>query len=152
MCSSDLLSACFGFVFCIVFSTCYHWWICFLVCCSLLSFFFLNYVLLFLFLVFFILITFFYFTFLFYFILFYFILFYFILSFFLFFSLFFGAMCQVCASELGEPSSGHWSTRDLPLHVISKGKSSPRDLHLNTRPSSTQRPTSYSAGHPMPNN
>ena len=23
------------------------------------------------------------------------------------------AGCQVCAAEVGEPSSGHWSTRDL---------------------------------------
>ena len=37
-------------------------------------------------------------------------------------------------------------------HIISNGESSPRDLHLNTRPSSTQRPASYSAGHPMPSN
>ena len=24
------------------------------------------------------------------------------------------ARCQTCASEVGQPSSGHWSTRDLP--------------------------------------
>ena len=43
------------------------------------------------------------------------------------------AGCQTCASEQGEPSSGHWSTRVLRLHVISNGKSSPRDLHLNAK-------------------
>ena len=60
------------------------------------------------------------------FILFYFILFYLILSFFLSFcSPFYSEPCggqalgaparhQGCASEVGEPSSGHWSTRDLP--------------------------------------
>ena len=62
-----------------------------------------------------------------YFILFYFILFHFILSssFFLSFSPFYSELCggqalgaparhQGCATEVGEPSSGHWSTRDLP--------------------------------------
>ena len=43
------------------------------------------------------------------------------------------AGCQTWASEVGEPSSGHWSTRDLPAHVISNGESSPRDLHLNAK-------------------
>ena len=109
--------------FSIVFSTCYHWWICFLV--WLLSFFFFF---------FFFCITLIFFNncfFIFYFnnfILFYFILFHFILSssFFLsFFSPFYSELCggqalgapdrhQCCASEVGEPSSGHWSKRDLP--------------------------------------
>ena len=61
------------------------------------------------------------------FILLYITLFYFILSssFFLIFSPFYSELCggqalgaparrQDCASEVGEPSSGHWSTRDLP--------------------------------------
>ena len=60
--------------------------------------------------------------------LFYFILLYFILSSSFFLSLFSPfysepcggqalgapARCQGCATEVGEPSSGHWSTRDLP--------------------------------------
>ena len=104
----------FGFDFyvylSVVFSACYHWWICFLV--RLLSSFFLFFKLLLYFLIlnnnflFFILITLFY-------------------SFFSFFSPFsyelcgwqgLGAPagCQAWASEVGEPRSGHWSTRDLP--------------------------------------
>ena len=77
------------------------------------------------------------------FILFYFIFFF--LSFFLsFFSPFYSescggqalgapARCQGCASEVGEPSSGHWSTRDLPAPRNIKWWKSPRDLHLNTK-------------------
>ena len=38
---------------------------------------------------------------------------------------------QGCASEVGEPSSGHWSTRDLPAPHNIKRQKSPRDLHLN---------------------
>ena len=68
----------------------------------------------------------------------------FIFIFFLFFSLFFRAMwltgswstarCQPWASEVGEPSSGHWTTRDLLTpHNISIGESSPRDLLLNVK-------------------
>ena len=41
--------------------------------------------------------------------------------------------CQARASEVGEPSSGHWTTRYLPAHVISISKSSPRDLCLNAK-------------------
>ena len=106
-------------IFCFfVFSTCYNWWICFLV--WFLSSFFLSlfyyFLMLFIFNNFFILIT---------------LLCYFILCYFIFFflSFFFSpfssepcgwqglgapAGCQACASEVGEPSSGYWSTRDLP--------------------------------------
>ena len=38
------------------------------------------------------------------------------------------------------------------LHVISNGKSSPRDLHLNAKTQLHSMTASYSAGHPMPNN
>ena len=72
--------------------------------------------------------------------LFYFILF---LSFF-FFPPFYSELCgwkalgaparhQGCASEVGEPASGHWSTRDLPAPRNTKRWKSPRDLHLNTK-------------------
>ena len=84
---------------------------------------------------------------LFYFILLYFILFYFILfpSFFLsIFSPFYSEPCggkalgaparhQGCASEVAEPTSGHWSTRDLPAPRNIKWSKSPRDLHLNAK-------------------
>ena len=30
--------------------------------------------------------------------------------------------------EVREPSSGHWTTRDLEPHVVSVGENSPRDL------------------------
>ena len=40
----------------------------------------------------------------------------------------------------------------LQLHVISNGENLP-EISISTQtPSSTQRPASYSAGHPMPNN
>ena len=98
--------------------------------------------------------------------LFYFILLYFILSssFFLsFFSPFYSEPCggqvlsaparrQGCATEVGEPSSGHWSTRDLPAPRNINGENLPEISISTPRPSSTQRPASYSAGHPMPNN
>ena len=105
---------CFLFVFVffhIVFSACYHWWICFLV--WLLSSFFLFFIIkFFLFLIIkkIFLIA----------------LFYFMFFFLSFFSLPFilsqcgwqglGALtgCQACAFEVGEPSPEHWSTRDLP--------------------------------------
>ena len=38
------------------------------------------------------------------------------------------------------------------LHVISNGENLPEISISTPRPSSTQRPASYSAGHPMPNN
>ena len=81
--------------------------------------------------------------------LFYFILLYFFFilssSFFLsFFSPFYSEPCggqalgatarrQGCASEVGEPSSGHWSRRDLPAARNIKWEKSPRDLHLNAK-------------------
>ena len=43
------------------------------------------------------------------------------------------ARCQGCASEVGEPSSGHWSTRGLPAQRNIKRRKSPRDLHLNPK-------------------
>ena len=129
----------FFLFFSIVFSTCYHWWICFLV--WLLSYFFFFLLLKKIFLIiifyFFILISLFYFT------LYYFILYYLLLSF--FFSPFYSepcgwqalgapARCQGCASEVGEPSSGHWSTRDHRTpHNNIKRRKSPRDLHLNCK-------------------
>ena len=79
--------------------------------------------------------------------LFYCILLYFILSssFFLsFFSPFYSELCggqalgaparhQGCATDVGEPSSGHWSTRDLPAPRNIKWRKSPRDLRLNAK-------------------
>ena len=54
---------------------------------------------------------------------------------------------------MGELSSGHWSNRDLPdPHNIKRQKLSAEISISTLRPSSTQRPASYSAGHPMPNN
>ena len=78
------------------------------------------------------------------FILFYFTLFDLLLSFFLFFPPFYSESCggqalgapprrQGCATEVGEPSSGHWSTRDLPVPCNIKWQKSPRDLHLNAK-------------------
>ena len=80
-----------------------------------------------------------------YFILFHFILFYLLLSFFL--SFFFpilvqavwktGSWCssqaQGYATEVGEESSEHRSTRDLPAPRYIKWQNSPRDLHLNAK-------------------
>ena len=94
----------FFFYFSIVFSTCYHWWICFLV--WLLSSFFFYFIFFILNNIIFILITLLYFIF---------------LSFFFSLLLWAGgwqglgalAGCQVRASEVGELSSGHWSTTDL---------------------------------------
>ena len=40
---------------------------------------------------------------------------------------------QGCASEVGKPSSGHWSTRDLPAPRNIKRWKSPKDLHLNAK-------------------
>ena len=98
------------FSFCILFSTCHHWWICTLVWLLSSAFLLFCYFLIFWFLIiflFFILITLFY---------------------FFFHSFFFSpfsskpcgwqglrapARCQPCASEVGEASSGHRSTGDL---------------------------------------
>ena len=81
-----------------------------------------------------------------YIILFYFIIFYFTLSSFFLFVLPFTlscvddrlvvlqpGVCQGCASEVREPGSGHWSTRDLPAPCNIKQRKSPRDLHLNAK-------------------
>ena len=73
--------------------------------------------------------------------LFYVILLYLLLS---FFSPFYSEPCggqalgapsrhQGCATEVGEPISGHWSTRDLPAPRNIKRQKSPRDLHLNAK-------------------
>ena len=120
--------------FTIVFSTCYHWWICFLV--WLLSSFFLF--------------IFHYFLKNFFLIIFYFnnfILFYFIF-FFLFLSFLPFILSRVddrllvlqpgirAVPEVGEPSSGHWSTKDHAAPCNIKWWKSPRDLHLNAK---TQR-------------
>ena len=43
------------------------------------------------------------------------------------------AGCQACASEVGERSSGHWSTRDLSAPRNIKQRKSPRDLHLKAK-------------------
>ena len=75
--------------------------------------------------------------------LFYFILSSFFLSFY-FFSPFYSEPCgrkalgaparhQGCASEVGQPTSGHWSTRDLPDPRNTKRQKSLRDLHLNIK-------------------
>ena len=40
---------------------------------------------------------------------------------------------QGCASEVGEPTSEHWSTRDLPAPCNTKRRKSLRDLHLNIK-------------------
>ena len=77
-------------------------------------------------------------------------LFYFTLSYFIFFFLsfffspFYSEPCgrqalgaparhQGCATEVGEPSSGHWSTSDLPAPHNTKRWKSPRGLHLNIK-------------------
>ena len=39
--------------------------------------------------------------------------------------------CQICTSEVGDPSSGYWSTRDLLEPCNIKWRKSPRDIHLN---------------------
>ena len=43
------------------------------------------------------------------------------------------ARCQGCASEVGEPSSEHWSTRYLPVPCNIKWWKSPSDPHLNAK-------------------
>ena len=71
-------------------------------------------------------------------------LFYFIFFFLSFFSPFYSEPCggqtlgaparhQGCATEVGEPSSGHWSTRHLRVPHNIKWQKSPRDLHLNAK-------------------
>ena len=139
----------FFFFFSIVFSTCYHWWIW--VSVWLLSSFF-PFLFLLLFKFFSIIV--FYFTNL--------ILFYHFLYFFLFFSFLFWAM-WITGSWCSGQASGLciWGGRTkfrigIPetsqLHIISNGKNLPEISISMPRPKSTQRPGSYSAGHPMPNN
>ena len=150
-----LVSDLFGYPS-LVFSACYHWWICLLV--WLLSSFFFNYFLkffyfnnIFLFLYLFIIITLFYFTF----------FFFCFLSFISPFSsepcgwkgLGAPARCQAWALEVREPSSGHWTTRDLLAPCNYQSVRALPEISVSTlRPSSTQWPASSSAGHPMPNN
>ena len=103
------------------------------------------------------------------FILFYFTLFYFIiflpffLSFFLSFSPFYSKPCGGLALDAPAGIRAvplRWESQlqdtDPPetsqLHVISYGKNLPEIPISTPRPSSTQRPASYSAGHPRPNN
>ena len=135
----------------------YHWWICFLVW-LLSSFFLLSFFLffitskIFLFLI----------------IIFYFkdfisIYFIFFLSFFLSFFLPFLLSCvadRVLVLWPGvRPVPLRWESRDQGigppetswLHGISNGEAIPEISISTRRPSSTQRPASYSAGHPMPN-
>ena len=40
---------------------------------------------------------------------------------------------QGCASGVGKPTSGHWSTTDLPAPCNTKRQKSLRDLHLNIK-------------------
>ena len=99
------------------------------------------------------------------FILFYFTLFYFVflLSFFLFFLLFIlsrveerllviqpGIRAMPLRWESQVQDTGPQETSQL--HVISNGKNLPEISISTPRPGFTQRPASYSAGNPMPNN
>ena len=59
---------------------------------------------------------------------------------------------QSCASEVGELSSGHWSTRDLPAPSNIKQRKSPRDLHLNAKTQLHSTTSKLQSWHPMPNN
>ena len=135
-------SACpFFFLFSIVFSTSYHWWIWFLVWLLpsffLSSFFFFYYFLSFLFLI-----IFFYFN---RFILFIYLFIY--LFIFLSFFLFLPFLLSCVADSVlvlwpgVRPEPLRWVSRLQDVgppetsqpHIISNGKSCPRDLHLNTR-------------------
>ena len=163
-CIALLLPIVLGFclsVFCfflsIVFSVCYHWWICFLV--WLLSSFFHSFLFLKLFLKFFIFNNYF----LFFIIITLFFYYYFLNSFFLsshFYSEPCGwqglgapVRCQACVSEVGEPSYGHWSTRELPVPRNIKCRKSPRDdLHLNAKTQLQSTTTKLQCWTPMTNN
>ena len=136
----------------IVFSACYHWWICFLV--WLLSSFFLCFFFLYYFLIFLIFNNYFL-SYSFY---------YFFLSFFLPFFLPF-ILCHVDDRILVlwpgvRPVPLRWESRvqDIgppeksQLYIISNGKNHPEISISTPRRSFTQWPASYSAGHPMPNN
>ena len=100
---------------------------------------------------------------LFYFTLFYFVLFYLLLSFFLFFLPFIlsrvedrllvlqpGVRAVPLRWESHVQNTGPQETSQL--HIVSNGKNLPEISISTSRPSFTQRPASYSAGHPMPNN
>ena len=134
------LSNFLGFFFLsIVFSGCYHWWICFLV--WLLSSFFLFYYLSIFYIfnnfLFFILII------LFYFVLFLLFFLFFFLSFFLSLSFLLSRVADrvVVFQSSVRPEPLRWEGRvqdtDPPetswLHIISNGESSPRALHLNAK-------------------
>ena len=62
------------------------------------------------------------------------------------------ARCQAWASEVGEPLQDIGPPENSQPLRISISKSSPEISFSMLRPSSTQRPASCSAGHPMPNN
>ena len=124
---------------------------------GLVTLYFLSFFLLFLLLLFknILLITIFYFN--------NFILFYLLLSFFLSFLPFIlshvgdrllvlqpGVRAVPLRWESQVQDTGPQKTSQLP--VISNGKNLPEISISTPRPSSTQRPASYSAGHPMPNN
>ena len=140
-------SVCPFFFFSIVFTACYHWWTCFLVWLLSLSFPFFYYYFIFLFLI----IKKKYFN--------NFILFYLFIS--LFFSLFFWARWLTeswCSSQVSGLSL--WSRRGKFRTLAHQRPPNPMwyqtakalsEISISTpRPSFTQRPASYSAGHPMP--
>ena len=92
-----------------------------------------------------------------------FILFYLLLSFFLFFPPFYSEPCddRLLVLQPGVravPLRWESQVQDIgpkqtsQLYVISNGKTLPEISISTSRPSFTQRPASYSAGHPMPNN
>ena len=114
------------FVFSIVFSTCYHWWICLLSWLLSSFFLFLNY------------------FFIFNNIFFYFYNFYFIFLSFFFLSPFSSEPCGwqgLSAPAKVRPEPLRWESRAQDIgppetsqpHVISNGERSPRDLHLNAK-------------------
>ena len=147
---------CFWFYVCVslVFSVCFHFWNCLLVLSIRFVFFNLK--------KFFFLIIIFYFN---KFILFYlyFILSSFCLSFFLFFLPFILSRVDERLLVLQPGISAvplRWESQlqdmgpqeTFQLHIIPKGKNL-QEISISTpRPSFTQWPASYSAGHPMPNN
>ena len=104
-------------------------------------------------------------TFLFYFILFYFTLFnfiFFVLAFFLFLPFILSRVDgRLLVLQLGvRAGPQRWESQvqdtgpqeTSQLHIITYGENLPEISTSMPRPSSTQRPASYSAGHPMPNN
>ena len=93
-------------------------------------------------------------------------LFYFILSFSFFLSFFLPFILSRVDDRLlvlqpgvrAVPLRGESQVQDIgptetsQLHVIANSKNLPEISNSTPRPSSTQRPATYSAGHPMPNN